>query len=107
MQAGMIEQLKIGKWRTVGDAWKWLSESYDVSHLEEYVIYKYLGKCEGRLKATRPSNPLKDQAAEDEFRVTFGDKMEELNIPQDKKVRLWVYDEMRMGYILSPVKCGA
>lgn len=35
MQAGMIEQLKIGKWRTVGDAWKWLSESYDVSHLEE------------------------------------------------------------------------
>ena len=97
MQAGMIEELKLGKWRTGRDAWNWLSQNYDVSHLKESVIYKYLGKCEGRLKATRPSNPKKDQVAEDAFRITLADKMEELDIPRDKNVRLWVYDEMRYG----------
>ena len=97
MQAAMIEQLKLGKWRTGRDTWNWLSENYDVSHLKESVIYKYLGKCEGRLKATRPSNPKKDQAAEEAFRVTLADKMEELNLPRGQNVRLWVYDEMRYG----------
>lgn len=97
MQAGMIEQLKLGKWRTGKDAWDWLSQNHDVSHLKKSVIYKYLGKCEGRLKATRPSNPKKDQDAEDAFRVTLADKMEDLNLPKGKNVRLWVYDEMRYG----------
>ena len=97
MQEGMIEQLKLGKWRTGKDAWKWLSENYDVGDLKESVIYKYLGKCEGRLKATRPSNPEKDAAAEAEFRVTLANKMLNLKIPKDKEVKLWVYDEMRYG----------
>lgn len=97
MQEGMISQLKLGKWRTGKDAWKWLSENYDVSDLKESVIYKYLGKCEGRLKATRPCNPQKDQTAEDEFRKNLAAKMVELAIPPDQNVRLWVYDEMRYG----------
>lgn len=65
--------------------------------LKESVIYKYLGKCGGRLKATRPSNPKKDQAAEESFRVSLADKMGELDIPGEKNVRLWAYDEMRYG----------
>lgn len=48
MEEGMSEQLKLGKWRTAKDAWKELSENHDVSDLKESVIYKYLGKCEGR-----------------------------------------------------------
>ena len=50
MERAMTEQLELGKWRTGRDAWVWLSENYDVSDLKESVIYKYLGKCEGRLK---------------------------------------------------------
>lgn len=97
MEAGMIEQLRKGQWRTARDAWKWLEENHDVSHLKESVIYKYLGKCEGRLKATRPCNPKKDQALETAFRTTLAEKMLALEIPADKPVRLWVYDEMRHG----------
>lgn len=97
MEAAMIEQLKLGKWRTGRDAWNWLSENFDVSELKASVIYKYLGKCEGRLKATRPCNPEKDEAAEAEFRVTLAEKMEDLALPKDKKMKLWVYDEMRYG----------
>ncbi len=53
MQAAMIEQLKLGKWRTGSDAWNRLRENYDVSHLKEAVIYyKYLEKCEGRYRGS-------------------------------------------------------
>lgn len=97
MEAAMIEELKKGHWRTARDAWNWLKENFEVADLKEATIYKYLGKCEGRLKATRPYNPKKDQAAEDAFRVTLADKMEELSINPAKNVRLWVYDEMRYG----------
>lgn len=97
MQEGMVEQLRLGKWRTGKDAWKWLEENFDVSHLKQSVIYKYLGKCEGRLKATRPSNPKKKQAEEDAFRITLAEKIEALNIDASRPVRLWVYDEMRYG----------
>lgn len=97
MEEAMIEQLKLGQWRTARDAWKWLSENFDVSDLKESVIYKYLGKCEGRLKVTRPCNPEKDTAAEAEFRVTLADKMTELDLPTDREIKLWVYDEMRYG----------
>lgn len=97
MEAAMIEELKKGQWRTARDAWNWLKTNFDTGDLKEATIYKYLGKCAGRLKATRPYNPKKDQAAEDAFRVTLADKMKELNIDKTKNVRLWVYDEMRYG----------
>jgi len=97
MAQAMTEQLKLGKWRTGGDAWKWLEENFDVGELKPSVIYKYLGKCEGRLKATRPCNPKKDENAEAQFRVTLAEKIGQQNIPVGSNVRLWVYDEMRYG----------
>lgn len=97
MQEGMRKELAKGKWRTAKDAWLWLSQNHDVSNLKESVIYKYLGKCGGRLKATRPCNPKKNEVEEAAFRVELADKMSSLNIPKDKNVRLWVYDEMRYG----------
>lgn len=97
MAEAMAEQLKLGKWRTAHDAWNWLSENFELGNLKERVIYKYLEKCGGRLKATRPCNPKKDQAAEDEFRITLADKIEAFKLPETSRVRLWVYDEMRYG----------
>ena len=101
MERAMTEQLELGKWRTGRDAWVWLSENYDVSDLKESVIYKYLGKCEGRLKATRPCNPEKDPVAEANFRTTLAEKMAEFELPENQEVKLWVYDEMRYG--LNPL----
>jgi len=97
MQQAMTARLGQGKWRTARDAWKWLKENHDVGDLKESVIYKYLGKCEGRLKATRPCNPQKDPEAEQEFRATLAEKMFNLKIPSESRVKLWVYDEMRYG----------
>lgn len=97
MAEAMTEQLKLGKWRTAGDAWNWLEKNFEVSHLKPTVIYKYLGKCGGRLKATRPCNPKKDEEAESQFRETLAEKIAEQDIPAGAQIRLWVYDEMRYG----------
>jgi len=97
MEIAMVAELAKGKWRTARDAWNWLGSKFDLGDMKEATIYKYLGKCAGRLKATRPYNPQKDPAAEAAFRVTLADKMEEISIPANTRVRLWVYDEMRYG----------
>ena len=97
MEKAMIAELAEGKWRTARDAWNWLGSKFDLGDMKEATIYKYLGKCAGRLKATRPCNPQKDPEAEAAFRVTLADKMEKLDLPAGTAVRLWVYDEMRYG----------
>jgi len=61
MEAAMIDELAKGQWRTGRDAWNWLGSKFDLGDMKESIIYKYLGKCAGRLKATRPSNPKKTQ----------------------------------------------
>lgn len=97
MEQAMRAELAKGKWRTARDAWNWLRCKFDLGDMKEATIYKYLGKCAGRLKATRPCNPKKDPEAEAAFRVTLADQMEKLAIPTGLPVRLWVYDEMRYG----------
>jgi transposase len=57
MENAMIAELAKGKWRTARDAWNWLGSEFDLDDMKEPTIYKYLGKCGGRLKATRPCNP--------------------------------------------------
>jgi len=97
MQVALKEQLEKGKWRTAQQAWDWLSSNFDMGDLKPTVIYKYLGKCGGRLKVTRPSNPKADKEAQAKFKKEFSSKMKRLSLPKDKPVRLWVYDEMRYG----------
>jgi transposase len=95
MEAAMSEDLRKGKWRTARDAWNWLSANFETGGLKQSVIYKYLGKCGGRLKATRPCNPKKDEAAEAEFRVKLADELHELGLPAGVPVKLRVYDEFQ------------
>ena len=97
MQQAMVEELRKGQWRTARDAWTWLKENFESVTIKEATVYKYLGKCAGRLKATRPCNPNKDVQQEEAFRVSLAEKMEQLELPAESKVRLWVYDEMRYG----------
>ena len=99
MQEAMAKELAKGKWRTAHDAYTWLVKYYDMEDISMSSVYDFLGKAGGRLKATRPCNPKKDEAAEASFRSTLAEKMEALEIEPDKKVRLWVYDEMRYGLL--------
>jgi len=97
MKEALEKELEDGKHRTAKQVWSWLEENFDMSDFKPTSIYTLLGKCGGRLKVPRPSNPKKDPVKEQEFRETLADKMTELCLPKDRPVRLWIYDEMRYG----------
>lgn len=95
-QEEMVEKLKQGSFRTAKQFQGWLKDEHNVE-LSEKGIYYHLGKLGGRLKVPRPSHLKKDEHKEHEFRETLAEKLIELNLPKDKEVSLWVYDEMRYG----------
>ena len=96
VQEAMTEMLRLGKFRTAKQFQKWLSEEHQVE-LSEKGVYYHLGKLGGRLKVPRPSHTKKDEAKVKEFRETLAEKMKELDLPKDRPIKLWVYDEMRYG----------
>lgn len=97
VKEALEKELEKGHHRTAKQVWAWLEENFDMSAYKPTSIYTILGKCGGRLKVPRPSNPKKDPVKEQEFRETLADQMTELCLPEDRPVRLWVYDEMRYG----------
>lgn len=92
----MIEKLKQGAFRTAKQFQKWLSEEHQVE-LSEKGVYYHLGKLGGRLKVPRPSHTKKDEVQAKEFRETLEEKLTALDLPKDRPLKLWVYDEMRYG----------
>lgn len=92
----MIGKLREGAFRTAKQFKRWLSQQHQIE-LSEKGVYYHLGKLGGRLKVPRPSHTKKDEARAEEFRQTLAGKMEALDLPRGKQVKLWVYDEMRYG----------
>ena len=96
VSAELTEKLRLGSSRTASQIEKWLRENHDTQY-GKGSIYYVLGKLGGRLKVPRPSHQKKDPAKEVEFRTTLAEKMVDLDLPKEKEVALWVYDEMRYG----------
>lgn len=94
------KELAKGQWRRAEDARAWLEEKLG-RKLSLVVVYKYLGKCEARLKVPRPVHARQNPAAVETFRSTLCEQLHAQNVPLEQSVHLWVVDEMRFG--LQPV----
>ncbi len=92
--AQMKEKLKEGKWRRAADVRSWLAQEHGVE-VALPTVYKYLGKCEARLKVPRPSHAKKDAAAAETLKSELASKLHGIDIETGRKVRIWVADEMR------------
>jgi len=86
------QELEKGKWRTGGQAYKWLQEKYGVT-FHPNNIYKYLKKLEGRLKVPRPSHKKKDPVKLAKFKDQLAQKLIDLELDTKRPLRLWIYDE--------------
>lgn len=95
-QEALIKKLKQGVFRTAKQFQVWLANEHQIN-LSVKGVYYHLGKLGGRLKVPRPSHVKKDETKVKEFRETLAEQMQALNLPKNKKVKLWVYDEMRYG----------
>ena len=98
--AQLKAELDKGQWRRAQDARRWLEKKLG-RKLTLMVTYKYLGKCEARLKVPRPTHRKKDPARVEAFRAELCDKLHGEQIALEQSVHLWVSDEMRFG--LQPV----
>jgi len=96
IKEAIVAKLKEGKFRTAKQVQAWLKEEHDLE-LSVKGVYYHLGKLGGRLKVPRPSHTKKDEAKVAEFKTTLAEKLQTLDLPADKEVSLWVYDEMRYG----------
>lgn len=92
----LLEQLRVGKFRTAGQIQHWLAEKHNLKY-GKGSIYYVLGKLGGRLKVPRPSHEKKDEVKGEIFRTTLAEQLHALELPKDREMSLWVYDEMRYG----------
>lgn len=90
------EKLRNGTFRTAGQILSWLKNEHQLEY-GKGSIYYVLGKLGGRLKVPRPCHQKKDPIKEVEFRTTLAEQLKSLELPKDKEMSLWVYDEMRYG----------
>lgn len=90
------KKLAEGQWRTGGEAREWLEEQHGIV-MAPNSIYRVLGKFGGRLKVVRPVHRKKDAKQAEAFQRQLCQRLEALDIPSDKAVRVWVQDEMRFG----------
>ena len=96
VKEALVEKLREGEFRTARQFRKWLQEEHGVE-IGLKGVYYHLGKLGGRLKVPRPSHTKKDKQQVEQFRATLAERIEGLHLPREKKVRLWIYDEMRYG----------
>ena len=90
------EGLKEGRWRTVPQMHAELVRTFDMT-LKLGSLYNRLGKAGARLRVPRPSHALQNPAEAAHFREELCARLEALELPKGKPVRLWVLDEMRHG----------
>jgi len=92
----MEEGLKVGRWRTVPQMHADLSRDFGIT-LKIGSLYNRLGKAGARLRVPRPRHNLQNPAEAVLFRQELCTRLEALNLPARRPVRLWVLDEMRHG----------
>ena len=102
LQAG----LKAGRWRTAGQVAAWLQEAHGIKRATK-SIYRWLGKANGALRVPRPAHVLQNPPAAAAFRAELEQKLEQLALPKDKPVKIWVADESRFGLHTQSRRCWA
>jgi len=96
VRQALEEGLKEGRWRTVPKMHADLHRDFGIT-LKMGSLYNRLGKAGVRLRVPRPRHTLQNPAQAALFREELCVRLEDLNLPAKRPVRLWVLDEMRHG----------
>lgn len=106
VQAELKAGLKSGRWRTARQVAAWLKEAHGIERAAK-SIYRWLGKANGALRVPRPAHVLQNPQAAAAFRAELEQRLEELALPKDKPVKIWVADESRFGLHTQSRRCWA
>ena len=106
VQRALRAGLKSGRWRTAGQVAAWLKAAHGIDRAAK-SLYRWLGKAHGALRVPRPAHVLQDPPASAAFRAELEQRLEQLALPKDKPVKIWVADESRFGLHTQSRRCWA
>jgi transposase len=106
VQEELLAGLKSGRWRTAGQVAAWLKEAHGIKRAAK-SIYRWLGKANGALRVPRPAHVLQNPPAAAAFRAELEQRLEQLALPRNKPVKIWVADESRFGLHTQSRRCWA
>ena len=106
VQQELVAGLQSGRWRTAGQVAAWLKEAHGIERAAK-SIYRWLGKAGGALRVPRPAHVLQNPPAAAAFRAELEPRLEQLALPKDKPVKIWVADESRFGLHTQSRRCWA
>jgi len=104
VQAQIRAGLKAGQWRTAGQLAAWLAQRHGIKRVAGSMYY-WLGKVGGALKVPRPAHLKQDPAARAEFKAHLLEKLQGLDLPRGRPVKVWVADECRVGLHTFTRRC--
>ena len=97
LQAQIQEGLRAGQWRTAGEMSAWLAQHQGIKRVAGSMYY-WLGKVGGALKVPAPrARETRPAAARAEFKAHLWEKLQGLDLPRGRPVKVWVADECRVG----------
>lgn len=106
VQQDLVAGLKAGRWRTARQVAAWLQETHGIVRAAK-SLYRWLGKAGGARRVPRPAHVLQNPQAAAAFRAELEQRLEALELPKDKPVRIWVADESRFGLHTQTRRCWA
>jgi transposase len=95
-QQALEKGLEEGRWRTVPQMHADLTKEFGIT-LKLGSLYNRLGKAGARLRVPRPRHQNQNPADAGSFREELCARIQALNLPPQRPVRVWVLDEMRHG----------
>ena len=104
VQQAIEQHLENGTWRTATEARQWLESEMRISRSMSDMYY-WLGKLAGALKMPRPVHIKKNPAEAEDFKAHLYEKLNDLELPQGSRVKIWVQDEARYGLHSAHRRC--
>ena len=95
-QEVLTKELESGRWKRAKDIQTWLQEERRID-LKLGGIYYWVHKLNGSWKLPRPRHKKQDPDKVEQFKAEIVSLLEDLDVPDDKDVHVWVEDEHRYG----------
>ena len=96
-------ELRSGRWKTATEIRNWLKQRGIC--MTVWGVYYWLKKVKARNKVPRKTHKDQNPDELEDFKQNIVAKLNALDIPQDRRVYVWVQDEHRYGLISTIRRC--
>lgn len=87
-----------GKHRSAAQLRAWIKSKWDIE-LTEGGMYYWLGKLAAVLRVARPQHRKYDAQKAAEFKFSLRERLQALDLPRERPVKIWIQDEGRFGLL--------